>query len=118
MRTSISHRFRRGAAYALLAAKRVALVGAWVSCQAVGAPAASPGWKPVAVPGVIQFEGVGWLRAWVKVPDSYFATHERNLFEESVGLYIEAFDGAHEAWVNGVRIGAGGAFPPAYRSGG
>jgi putative membrane-bound dehydrogenase-like protein len=78
---------------------------------------ASPGWGLVSVPGATNFTGTAWYRAWVKVPDAYFAKHERNLFEESVGVYIRDLAGAHEAWVNGRRIGAGGAFPPDYRSG-
>ena len=53
----------------------------------------------------------------MKVPDSYFAKHERNLFEESVGVYVTDLAGAHEVWVNTKRIGGGGAFPPNYRSG-
>src|SRR5687768_2498195 len=69
------------------------------------------------VPGATNFSGFAWYRAWVKVPDSYFASHERNLFEESVGVYIRDLAGAHEVWVNARRIGSGGAFPPGYRSG-
>ena len=78
--------------------------------------AAEP-WQPVNVPGPLTFSGQAWIRLWVKVPDSYFAAHPRNLFEESVGLHIRDLAGAHEAWVNGRRIGAGGAFPPDYQSG-
>jgi hypothetical protein len=43
----------------------------------------------------------------VKVPDSYFAAHERNLFEESVGVYTRDLTGAFEIWVNGKQIGSG-----------
>ncbi|PAZ04414.1 MAG: hypothetical protein CAK86_05380 [Opitutia bacterium AMD-G1] len=57
-----------------------------------------------------------WLRTWVKVDDSFFTKHERNLFEESVGLHFRDLEGAHEVFVNGVKIGAGGAFAPAYKS--
>ena len=57
-----------------------------------------------------------WLRTWVKVDDSFFAKHERNLFEESVGVHFRDLEGAHEVFVNGVKVGAGGAFAPGYRS--
>ena len=74
-------------------------------------------WRLMSVPGPTTFTGVAWYRAWVKVPDAYFAKHERNLFEESVGVNIRDVAGAHEIWVNGQKIGLGGAFPPEYRSG-
>jgi putative membrane-bound dehydrogenase-like protein len=64
-------------------------------------------WRPVQVPGPLP-AAPAWLRCWVKVDDAFFAPHERNLFEESVGLNIRDLAGTHEAWVNGVRIGAGG----------
>jgi len=75
-------------------------------------------WQLVRVPGATNFTGVAWYRAWVRVPDSYFTKHERNLFEESVGVYVRDLAGAHEVWVNGRKIGTGGAFPPEYRSAG
>ncbi|WP_414661846.1 PVC-type heme-binding CxxCH protein [Horticoccus sp. 23ND18S-11] len=85
-------------------------------------PAFSADWKPVQVPGAqpeAEFgaNGVAWYRTWVKVHDSFFTKHERNLFEESVGVNIRDLAGAHEVWMNGKKIGTGGAFPPAYRSG-
>jgi len=81
-------------------------------------PRASADWPLVSVPGTNPFTGTVWYRAWVKVPDSYFTAHERNLFEESVGVYVRDLAGAHELWLNGRRLGAGGAFPPAYRDAG
>lgn len=84
---------------------------------AADARADSDGWSLASVPGATNFSGFGWYRAWVKVPDSYFTKHERNLFEESVGVYVRELAGAHEVWVNGKVIGTGGAFPPAFRSG-
>ncbi|MDB6034149.1 MAG: putative rane-bound dehydrogenase domain protein [Verrucomicrobiales bacterium] len=80
-------------------------------------PAGYEGWSQITVPGATNFTGFAWYRAWVKVPDSYFTKHERNLFEESVGVYVRDLAGAHEVWVNGKKIGTGGAFPPDYRSG-
>src|SRR5574339_204044 len=84
---------------------------------AADAPARPGDWEPIHVPGATNFTGTAWYRAWVKVPDSYFTKHERNLFEESVGIYIRDLAGAHDVWVNGKRIGTGGAFPPGYQSG-
>lgn len=48
-----------------------------------------------------------WYRTWVRVDDSFFTKHERNLFEESVGLHFRDLVGSHEAFVNGVKVGAG-----------
>lgn len=79
------------------------------------ASAAESDWQTVVVPRSAPSTGTNWYRAWVKVPASYFARHERNLFEESVGVYVRGFDGAHEVWVNGRKIGTGGVFPPDYR---
>ncbi len=67
-------------------------------------------WRPVQVPGprkASEAAETAWYRAWVKVDDSFFAKHERNLFEESVGVNIRDLAGTHEAWVNGKKIGAG-----------
>ena len=61
-------------------------------------------WKPVRVPGPVG----GWIRCWVKVDDSFFSKHERNLFEESVGVNVRGLAGEHELWVNGRKLGAGG----------
>src|SRR5262245_1507180 len=96
--------------------------GGWICAlaalsRALAADAPVAGWQLASVPGATNFNGVGWYRAWVKVPDSYFAKHERNLFEESVGVYIRDLAGAHEVWVNGTNLGTGGTFPPDYRSG-
>jgi hypothetical protein len=44
--------------------------------------------------------------------------HERNLFEESVGVNIQDLAGAQEVWVNGKRIGIGGNFPPDFQAAG
>jgi len=97
----------------------VALLGvARTPCAlAADVPAAAMRWELAPVPAATNFTGMAWYRAWVKVPDSYFAKHERNLFEESVGVNIRDLAGAHEVWVNGRKIGTGGAFPPNYRSG-
>lgn len=72
----------------------------------------SPGWGSATVPGPTNFTGVAWYRAWVKVPDSYFTRHDRNLFEESVGVYVRNLPGAHEVWINARRIGEAAAPKP------
>ena len=91
-----------------------------------GAVLRAADWSTVTVPGArdaVQVQaaaaagGAAWYRTWVKVHDSFFIKHERNLYEESVGVNIRDLSGAHEVWVNGVKLGTGGAFPPDYRSG-
>ena len=70
-------------------------------------------WRQVQVPGVRNAaeapspDGVAWYRCWVKVDDSFFSKHERNLFEESVGINLRDLAGTHEIWVNGKKIGSG-----------
>lgn len=94
---------------------RLALFFLWLTVSVTCVSA-----EPVApVPGTFDASvtPVAWYRTWVRVDDSFFTKHERNLFEESVGVNIRDLEGAHEIWVNGVRIGEGGSFPPAYRSG-
>jgi len=90
--------------------------------QFASAVCADDNWKPIRVPGAWEsggaaaksYDGVAWYRTWVWAHDEFFAAHERNLFEESVTLTLPAVADAHEAFVNGVRIGGGGKFPPEY----
>jgi putative membrane-bound dehydrogenase-like protein len=63
-------------------------------------------WETISVPGPRAGGGAAWMRSWVKVHDSFFTKHDRNLFEESVGFNLSGLAGAHEVWVNGVKIGA------------
>lgn len=90
----------------------------WLAALLLGTLAASA--QPTAsVPASADRPPVApefWLRTWVKVDDSFFTKHERNLFEESVGVHFRDLEGAHEAYVNGVKIGTGGAFAPGYRN--
>lgn len=72
-------------------------------------PARAAEWETIAVPGPRAGGGTAWMRSWVKVHDSFFTKHERNLFEESVGFNLSGLTGAHEVWVNGVKIGASDA---------
>ena len=78
-----------------------------------------PGRWPVRLrQEVEEAGGWGWYRSWLKPDDSFFTKHDRNLFEESVGITIADLSGAHEVFVNGKSIGVGGGFPPDYRDGG
>lgn len=83
-------------------------------------------WSIARVPGAWEtngpapasaYDGVAWYRAWLKPHDSFFTPHERNLFAESVTLNIRSLADAHEVFVNGTRVGAGGSFPPQFTSG-
>ena len=100
---------------------RALFVVVWLSL-----PASAAEWRTIEVPGawndatardVAAAGGIAWYRTWVKVHDSFFTRHERNLYEESVGVNLRDLAGAHEVWVNGVKIGVGGSFPPRYGSG-
>ena len=84
-----------------------ALAVACASAQSL-APIPSPATRAPVAPDF-------WLRTWVKVDDSFFTKHERNLFEESVGVHFRDLEGAHELFVNGAKVGAGGTFAPNYQ---
>ncbi len=92
----------------------------------ISSAAAADEWQTIAVPGSWEekgppaagsYDGIAWYRTWVKVHDSFFTKHERNLFEESVSINIRNLADAHELFVNGKRIGGGGQFPPDFKSG-
>ena len=83
-------------------------------------------WQPIQVPGVWEqsgvagaksYDGYAWFRTWVKPPDSFFLPHERDLFRESVALTVRGLADAHEVFLNGKKIGAGGTMPPQFASG-
>src|SRR5688572_20607683 len=78
-------------------------------------------WSTIKVPGAWEtnapklargYHGFAWYRTWLKPHDSFFTKHERDLFAESVTLTIRDLADAHELFVNGIRIGGGGKFPP------
>ena len=80
--------------------------------------AAVPGaWEVKGPPAAKAYDGVAWYRTWVKPAALFFTVHERNLFEESVTVNLGEVADAHEVFVNGVRIGTGGQFPPDFKSG-
>jgi putative membrane-bound dehydrogenase-like protein len=66
-------------------------------------------WK--SPPGGLYTDGKGyaWFRCLVKVPEDWRG--------QKLELFSEPIDDAREAYVNGVKVGAAGAFPPDYRSG-
>jgi len=72
-------------------------------------------WQPVTVPGEAGGAGpvgTGWYRCWVKVPDNWATLGGRDLWVESVTLTIDSSHAAHEAFLNGKRLGGAGSFPP------
>lgn len=90
------------------------------------APVHAAEWQPIGVPGTWEekgpaaaksYDGVAWYRTWIKVADDFFRTHERNLWEESASVNLRDVADAHEVYVNGVKIGSGGRFPPHFESG-
>lgn len=80
-------------------------------------PLAAAEWQAAPVPGRQNFSGVAWYRAWLKPHPTFFSKHERDLFAESVVMGVRGVAEAHEVYVNGTKVGAGGAFPPDFVSG-
>ncbi len=79
-------------------------------------------WRTVTVPGAWEsaapdYDGTAWYRTWLLPHAEFFTPHERNLFEESVSLTVPDVADAHEAFVNGVRVGRAGKFPPDFQNG-
>ena len=79
-------------------------------------------WRALTVPGAWEsvapgYDGIAWYRTWIWPHAEFFTPHERNLFEESVSLSLPDVADAHEAFVNGVRVGGAGKFPPDFQSG-
>src|ERR1041385_8966513 len=75
-------------------------------------------WQMLPVPGTWEetsrgslgnYDGIAWYRALVKVPANWQG--------KEVQLLVEKVDNCHEAFVNGVRAGGAGAFPPNYQNG-
>lgn len=75
-------------------------------------------WQTLNVPGtwddasqgrLAKFDGMAWYRCWVKIPADWAG--------RSAVLAVESVDDAHEAYLNGTKVGSAGGFPPAYASG-
>lgn len=83
--------------------------------QAEGKPNASP--RLLKVPGtwneldpaLKDYDGFAWYRCTVQIPE--------NWAKRSLYLYVEKVDNACETFLNGVKIGVSGKFPPEYESG-
>jgi melibiase-like protein len=78
-------------------------------------------WDPIRVPetweraGHPGYDGVGWYRTRISLP---VPAPERTggRMEPPVWLELGCLDDADETFVNGVKVGRRGNFPPAYRS--
>ena len=75
-------------------------------------------WKTMKVPGtwednsggaLAQYDGLAWYKSKVELPPAWQG--------QSLTLEINDVDNAHEAFVNGVKVGAAGGMPPAYVNG-
>lgn len=90
----------------------------WFFSSVVGsALAQEKDWQTVEVPGGKKVKGYAWYRTWIQPNRNFFIKHERDLFRESVSITVRGVSGAHEAFVNGQKIGSGGAMPPNYLDG-
>lgn len=84
-------------------------------------------WKPISVPGAWEekgppearsYDGIAWYRTWVKVPDNFVRRGDKRdeiRYADTVGVVVRDVADAHEVYVNGVKIGAGGRFPPTFQ---
>ncbi len=76
-----------------------------------------PAWRTIRVPGtwgeqyeeLENFDGSAWYRAKFELPASWKG--------ERVELRVEQLAGAHEAYVNGTKVGSAGSFPPSFTGG-
>jgi putative membrane-bound dehydrogenase-like protein len=66
-------------------------------------------WKSPPAGLYTDGRGYAWFRCLVKVPADWKG--------QKLELFSEPIDDAREAYVNGVKVGGAGAFPPDYRSG-
>ena len=94
---------------------------AWLVLLFVAWPGAWPQpWQSVTVPSPDDAQrpaGIGWYRCWVKVPDNWATLAGRDLWVESVTLTIDSSHTAHEAFLNGKRLGGTGSFLPEAKPG-
>ncbi len=82
--------------------------------QTIDVPGA---WEKSGIPEAEGYNGHAWYRTWVLPDKECFKTHERNLFQESVGITARGIADSHEVFVNGCKIGSGGKMPPEFESG-
>jgi len=86
--------------------------------------AAGQQWGEITVPGawekqagLADYDGYGWYRCFVKVPDSWTNVKGRPLWVQSVTLSLLDVADAHELYINGKKIGSAGTMPPNFKSG-
>jgi putative membrane-bound dehydrogenase-like protein len=81
-------------------------------------PAPAEGWHLVTIPDAWRkmpggdlkpIDGYSWYRCLVQIPESWSGA--------KLTLFTEAIDDARSSYVNGVKVGAIGTFPPQFRSG-
>ena len=89
----------------------------WVLSFGAARIAQGEEWKKVEVPVGQKVEGHGWYRTWLLPNKNFFIKHERDLFRESVSITVRGLSGAHEAFVNGRKIGTGGSMSPNFADG-
>ncbi len=66
-------------------------------------------WRKVPRGDLKPIDGFSWYRSAVMVPASWKGAR--------LTLVVEALDDARASYINGVKVGATGTFPPRYRSG-
>jgi putative heme-binding domain-containing protein len=66
-------------------------------------------WEEVSGGRFADYDGFAWYRCRVKVPVGWQG--------RELQLFVEQVDNAHEAYFNGVPVGAAGTLPPNYASG-
>jgi len=75
-------------------------------------------WVAISVPGVWdgqlkgaldRYDGVAWYRCQVDVPSDWNG--------QRISLTVGNVDNCHEAFINGVKVGSRGSFPPDYQNG-
>src|SRR6476660_2286905 len=89
-----------------------------ISRSFIRASAKDDAWTQLPVPGAwedvggekfAKYDGFAWYRCVVKVPAAWQG--------EDLALTVHSIDNCHEAYINGIKIGGQGAFPPKYKNG-
>ncbi len=76
---------------------------AWTLLDVPGAWEDAPGGQ------LAKYDGYAWYRCFVNVPAAWKG--------DDLSLTLHKIDNCHEAFVNGVKVGGQGSFPPLYRDG-
>ncbi len=100
------------------------VLAAWLAGAVSTTAGPPPGWTLLEVPGVwetqaggrfARHDGFAWYRCYVKVPDRW-TSPQPTLWSQSVTITLEHVADAFEVYVNGRKVGGGGAMPPQFRS--